>query len=374
MSSLVMLLLVGQILQEPFDDPKSLKSWERMDGAVTGDGPASKASIDSGALLLEVDLTTRRFLALTRTLPVGDARFVRCSARMKTEAVSPEKARYANCNLFIRFDERPLVGTRLLTGTNGWTRVARRLPVPEGSKAITIGCFLSMPGKTWFDDVRVEAVDPPSWKTAATKHYAYRYLPGDDVPEQARRYNEGSYEIVSKYFEVKAPVTVTYFKYPDLDVKEEYTGIRGNAHREGNEIHSIWASDRHEIVHILCVGWGDPPALLAEGIAVYLSGQWQNRTIPDAAREIGKAGRWVPLGEILDTGAFRRHSDLVTYPVSGAFVLWIAEEHGKEKLHRLYGALKNASATAQNRKALEEILGLSIAEADRALRSSLGLE
>lgn len=374
MSPLLLLLLAGQILHEPFDKPDSLERWERMDGAVTGDGPYSEASIDSGALLFEGDGTTRRWLALTRTVPLGDARWVRLSARLKTDGVAAEKAVYANCNLFFRFGDGPLVGTRCLTGTNDWTTVARRLPVPKGEKECTIGCFLSIPGRAWFDEVRIDAVAPPKWKTAKTKHYTYSWLPGDSILEHAREYNEGSYKIVSKYFGVTDPVVVTYFKYPDLDVKEEYTGIRGNAHRAGREIHSIWATDRHEIVHILCGGWGDPPALLGEGIAVYISGGWQNKTIPDAAREVARDGRWIPLAEILDTAAFRRHPDRDTYAISGAFVLWVADAHGKEKLRSLYGALKNGAPEAENRKAFEKVLGMDLAGADAKLRASLGVK
>ena len=374
MSTLMLLLLVGQILQEPFDDPASLDRWDRMDGATTGSGSTSEASCNSGALLLEGDRKTARWLALTRRAPLGAARWVRVSARMRTQEVSPDQAVYANCNLLIRFDDGGLVTTRLFTGTNDWTTVARRLPVPEGAKEITVGCFLSMPGRAWFDDIQVEAVDPPGWKTARTKHYVYRWLPGDEMPRRARRYNEASYEMVSKFFDLRKPVEVLFFKYPDLDVKEEYTGIRGNAHRNGREIHSIWESDRHEIVHVLCGGWGDPPAILGEGIAVYLSGGWQGKTLPDAAREVGRSGKWVSLGDLLSTRSFRRHSDLVTYPIGGVFVHWVSEGRGKKTLRRLYRALRHEGSDAENRKAFREILGLTLDEANAQLRSSLGLK
>lgn len=377
MSALLVILLAGQILSEPFDDPKALEKWDRMDGAVAGEGPYSKVSLDSGALLFECDAETHRWYALTRTVPLGGAKWVRVSGRIKTEGLAPDKAAYTNSNLILwmgKVGTGPLVGTRPIVEDSDWTTVARRLAVPEGATEITVGCFFSIPGRAWFDDVTVEAVEPPKWETAKTGHYTYRWLGADRVSEQAREYNEGSYEIMSKFFEVPAPVAVTYTKYPDLESKEEYTGIRGNAHRTGDEIHSIWATDRHEIVHVLCGGWGDPPAILGEGIAVYLSGEWQRLPLPDAARKVAEGDRWISPGEILDTRAFRRHPEEATYAISGAFVLWIVETHGKEALRKLYGTLRNDAPAEQNRQAFQEVLGVSIAEAESKFRSSLGLE
>ncbi|MCZ6601427.1 MAG: hypothetical protein O6952_00310, partial [Planctomycetota bacterium] len=270
-----------------------------------------------------------------------------------------------------RFGRRALQRTRVLSGTNDSLEVARRLEVPEGAEEITVGCFLSMPGKAWFDDVMIEAVEPPAWKTAETEHYRYHWLAGDAVWEQARKYNERSYVLVSEFFERRDPVKVAYYKYPDRDTKEEYTGNRGNAHIRGEDIHSIWPSDRHEIVHILCREWGDPPAILGEGIAVYLSGKWLGKSLKEAGREVAAGGKWVSIANLLDTGKFRSHSDLLTYPIAGSFVQWLVETRGKETLRKLYGGMKNTASSEDNRRAFKEVLGLSVENANLKLISTL---
>ncbi len=359
------------LLEERFEEPGALSRWTAVDGAWIGREPASRASLEGGALLLEADAGTRRWLSLERTVRTGDAKWVRLSARISTEGVDPSRARYANCNLYARFPGGPVQALRVFAGTNPWTSVARRLPVPAGADRVTASCFLSMPGRAWFDDVRVDAVDPPKWEEARAGRYVLRWLPGDRIPEEARRYNLESWRIVSEFLGVEGPSEIPYHKYPDVATKEEYTGRGGNAHVQGGEIHTIWPSDRHEIVHILARPWGDPPALLGEGLAVHLSGAWQGRPVPQAARAILAAGKWISLEDLLDTHAFRRKDDLVTYGIAGAFSLWVLEAHGKEKLKALFARLKVGAPVGENRRTFREILGLTPAEADARLRESL---
>ncbi len=365
------------LLAETFDDAGALERWQVVDGARTGDGPVSEASVKDGALELKGDASTRRWVALTKTVPTGGAKWVRISARIRTEGVAAGQGFHPNCNLYFRFGRGPIVASRVLLGDNGWTSVARRVPVPkEDGGDLTVGCILSMPGRAFFDEVRVEAVDPPAWEEARTEHYVFRWLPGDGgkgggVPEEARRRNEAQYKKAGELLGVTRDAPVIFYKYPDLDRKEEYMGLRGNAHAVGDEIHTIWSVDAHEIVHVLARPLGDPPALLGEGLAVHHSGAWQRKPLAEAARAVHAAGKWVPAGDILDSRAFRAQPDEVTYPLSAAFVGWVIETRGREAFFRLYAAHKNGATAAENRRVLEKELGLTLEEADGKLRESL---
>jgi hypothetical protein len=262
---------------------------------------------------------------------------------MRTEDVKPDGTRFFNCNLFARMGQ--LQGTRIMTGTNGWTDVARRWPVPEGVREATIGCFLSMPGRAWFDDVKLEAVEPPDWQTARTDHYDFRWLPGDSIPEEAQRFNEESYRTAAEFLGVKDGPRAVFTKYPDNATKQEYTGDGGDGHRRGVEIHKIWARDRHEIAHVLADAWGEPTPLLGEGLAVYLAG-WDNLPAGKAARKVLDEGKWISLDELAKS--FRAHPDAVSYPIAGAYVEWIEATRGREALKELYRSktpdLKDADA------------------------------
>src|SRR6185295_9666247 len=222
--------------------------------------------------------------------------WVRLHGRMRTEGVTP--GAHGDCNLYLKY-AGGLVPTRPLAGTNPWTDVGRRIELPPETTRVTVGLFLDAPGTAWFDDVRLEVTPPPAWTERADGHYLYRTLPGDEVPAEARAFDEESYRRVADYLGVPGPAVVTYWKYPDLAAKEELSGRAGNAHREGQAIHSIFATDRHEIVHVLADAWGDPPALLGEGLAVYLSGGWQGRPVKAYAAELMGKGAWVAPSSIL---------------------------------------------------------------------------
>ncbi|MBI2900581.1 MAG: hypothetical protein HYY17_10375 [Planctomycetes bacterium] len=364
---MILALLAQALLEEGFDGAKALQRWSLEEGARTGREPASTARIEDGALVLEADRSTRVWLSVEREVALEGARWIRVSARARAENVDPAEARFANCNLYARFPKGPVATTRILTGTTEWATYARRIEVPEGARTVVVGCFLSMPGRARFDDVRVDAVNPPKWNEGKAGRYVFRWFPGDDVPEKARRYNEESYRIVREFLGVEGPKEVFYFKYPDLDVKEEYTSHRGNAFATGNEIHTIWATDRHEIVHVLAREWGDPPPLLGEGLAVFLSGNWQGKPVERAAAEILSAGKWIALADLLDAREFRRRDDLVTYAIAGAFVKWITETLGREKLKALYGAVKPGSGLRE----FERALGMTLQEADAKVRTGI---
>ncbi len=371
--TLLLLTALAQVVifEEGFENPGALARWKAIDGARIGDDPPSRASIDGGALLLEADTGTLRWLSLERTAPLSGAKWMRVSARVRTEGVDPSGARYANCNLYVRFQGGPVTALRVFTGTNPWTVTARRLQVPAGAAEVTVGCFLSMPGRAWFDDARVEAVEPPRWEVERSGRYVYRWLAGDRVPEEARRYNMESWRLVSGFVGDEGPSEIPYYKYPDVAAKEEYSGRGGNAHVSGDEIHSIWPADRHEVVHIIARKWGDPPALLGEGLAVHLSGSWQGRPVAGAARKILEDGGWIPIDDLLDTRAFRTKDEVAAYGIAGAFSLWVAEAHGKEVLRTLYGRLRAAAPVEENRRMFRRIMGLSTADADERLRAAL---
>ena len=172
-----------------------------------------------------------------------------------------------------------------------------------------------------------------------------------------------------EFFGFAAPERVQFFRYPDLDAKEELTGVRGNAHVAQGAIHSIWPTDRHEIVHLIAGGWGDPPALLGEGIAVYLSGGWQGESVKGYAANLAAEGTWVGLDRLMTTAQFRSVGDLVAYAEGGAFAQWVEEVKGHDVLRQLFGALSNRAAPAANVAAFERVLSASVADVDAALRA-----
>ncbi len=242
-----------------------------------------------------------------------------------------------------------------------------RIELPQTATTVTVGLFLSVPGQAWFDDVRLEVTSPPPWSEQIHGRYRYLTLPGDELSKANKRYNAESYRLVSQFLGVSGPKQVSYYKYPDRAAKTELTGRVGNAYRDGDAIHTIWPVDRHEIVHVLADDWGQPPALLAEGLAVHLSGRWQGEPVRDYARKVANDGRWVPPTKLLSSRGFRLTPDLVSYAIAGAFVQWVLETYGKPTLRNLYGELRHGAPDEDNRRIVEQQLKTAMPKIDAHL-------
>jgi hypothetical protein len=361
---------VGALLDEHFDDP-GLHGWSLDVGASTGDGPTSDVRVEGGALRLSADATTRRFLSPVRTVDAAGARLIRVSIRMHTEDVSAVRARFVNCDAFVRFDHGPVTAvTPVFTGTVAWTAVRRVVRVPPGSRQMGIGVFLSMPGRAWFDDLRVESIED-EFIEQVSPHFRFEHLPGDAIAPALLRANDESWDRAAVFFGWSPEQPIVYWKYPNRDVLEEYTGVADNGIVIRGEIHTIWPAEPHELAHVFAARWGSPPALLGEGVGVYFSGQWQGKSISDAAREVVRSGAWVNPAELLDTVAFRAEPDLVSYAIAGAFVQWIDRARGRGVLRELYGRLKADAGARDNATVFESVAGVSLEEAGRELVASL---
>jgi hypothetical protein len=356
---------------EDFEHPAALEGWERIIGAVTGEGPESIARLEGGALRLEGEGRTKRWLALQRAVPVAGVSWLRLSGTVRTQGVVPAGALYVHCNLFARWGDGPVQATRVLLGDTPPTRLVRRLPVPEGATHVTVGCFLSVPGVAWFDDILVEAAPAPCWRETVLGHFRYHLPPGERLSPRAHAANERFHTRVRNFLGVEAPPVLDFFKYPDRATLEELTGFAGNAHVRGGAIHTVWPVDRHELVHLLARPWGEPPALLGEGLAVYLSGAWQGQPVLSYARALLTSGAWIPLGRLLDTRSFRLQPELSAYGIAGAFVQWLVERQGVDTLRTLYGRLRNEAPEAYNRLQLHQVVGSPIEALDVELRATL---
>lgn len=356
------------LLFETFDDDAALARWERTVGAYTGDAPESSAAIDGGALRLRGDAGTQRWLALERQVPAGGARFLLLSARMKT-ADGPPRERPLQELLRLRARRREGPPPRRARARGDERLDARGAPLPRpGGYARRGGRLLPLHAGDGLIRRR-----PPRAR-ARDRALRLRTPPRRRDPRAGAPLQRGVLRDAPRLLRARPRGADRLLQVPGRGGEEGLHGPRRQPARGRRDArdHSLWASDRHEVVHLFAPAWGDPPALLGEGIAVHLSGAWQRRPVAAAAHGVLDAGKWTPLAEILDTAAFRTRPDEATYPVAGALVEWLLASQGKEKLRAAYGALKNGATLDANRAAFEAAFGFSIEEADRRLREHLG--
>lgn len=353
------------LLVERFEATTLPAGWKTEIGAQVGGGKQNEATVESGTLVLRADKGTKRFTAVSRTLDMRGVSWIRVSLRQRSENVDPTAARYQNANAFVQFEGGPVQGLRLMTGTNDWTNITRTFAVPADVRDVKVGLFLSMPGMAAFDDLLVEPVELEANKLRRGP-FTYHWFGRDGFTEEHLETNDNDHARIAAFLEVPLDTPVEFWRYANLDAIEEFTGRRGNGHADGNAVHTIWRTEAHELTHVLARPWGNPVPLLGEGLAVHMSGAWQGKDIRLAARGAGAASPAVTLASLVDPVAFRAVPEDTGYAIAGAFAGWVIETKGKDALKAMYGKAGDPK-TAQ--AAIEAALGMSLADADKAIRA-----
>jgi hypothetical protein len=134
---------------------------------------------------------------------------------------------------------------------------------------------------------------------------------------------------------------VTYL-WSDRATKAKFTGDSGNGESIDNVVHAIYndevsALGPHEYVHAIANARlpSSSDALLMEGLAVMIQGQWQGQSLDDAVAALHAQGKLVGLKQL---ASFRSIDDNISYPIAGHFVRFLVTRFGIDKIKALYGA------------------------------------
>jgi len=369
--------------------------WHTEVGACSGDvGTTSRRGLDrerphagASSLLLAGDETTCEWLAVHYgKLPVTDRHRYRLSGWMRTEEVRQEGQQYLNCNLYVRFENStgqtivaeggyPVVGTAPLVGTCDWTFVQTTVTVPRSARMATVACFLSCSGKAWFDDIQFQRVQPGNWRNRRHGVFVYYWEGASEPPATAFDANQKQFVHLVDVLQVTPPDSIPYFRYSSVARKQQLTGVGGNAHVETDgSIHSIHWWDRHEMTHILTSGWGPGTALLAEGLAVYYSGAWQNRPVANWIREFVASDQLLSIPELTATTTFRDLPESITYPESASFVSYLLDQFGIEPFRDLYGRVTPATTGAEFAKEFQVVYDQDLDSCESQWRRTVSTE
>jgi hypothetical protein len=207
-----------------------------------------------------------------------------------------------------------------------------------------------------------------------TASYSFRYAPGDRVDAA---WQEAYNSWVIAALDIAPPRRVIYNKYFSRTHMGDLTGdynTNGFADSSSFTIHTLWALDNHEVVHVYSALFGTPPALFNEGIAVAhqtdpvrgdLTPRWSGLALHDWARRFRRQGTLLQLGNLLASSDFRRFDPNVTYPQSGSFVLYLLDHYGLERLKGFFRDSNPLEPPASVRRRFESFYGLSIDAAER---------
>jgi len=223
----------------------------------------------------------------------------------------------------------------------------------------------------WDEDSRAEwdAWVESQWSIASENHVFF-YEPVGEASEDMDwlpSWQEERYQDILNTLQLEAlEYPIHTYLYPDNDTKGEITGSSGNAHANypNFEVHEVYgdgtfAIGAHEDVHVVAWHrWGEAgSALLGEGLAVAVDGDWWGIPLTDWMITFRDEGTLPPLEDLIDD--FWSFDDTVTYPVAGHFVDFLLDGWGVDSVRAAY-------LRSDLDQAFKDELGMSVAELEEA--------
>ncbi len=228
-----------------------------------------------------------------------------------------------------------------------------------------------------------EGLTLPKMQKRRTEHFDIYYFTGSTAEKEAdsiAEAKERGYAAICKFLGQESDVRIRLILFEDQKTKFLKTGHQGMGWAYGQTIVEVYnQKDRldpnHETTHVLMGPHGNPPALLNEGFAVYMSERLGapalehlgggTASIYERVRNLKRSGEWIGLEELLtytEIGSEASRSR-VSYAEAGAFVKFLIDRFGKEKFLEVYTSLQNSDdphVHRQNRTALERVYGHSL--------------
>jgi hypothetical protein len=173
--------------------------------------------------------------------------------------------------------------------------------------------------------------------------YRYHYAAGDRVDSD---WQETYHAWAIARLGLQMPQKIEYFKYRSRQEMGDHTGnynTNGFAEPARFEIHTLWPTDNHEVVHIYTALVGRPSDFFNEGIAVAFQTNppagdydavFNGQQVHQACREYLQLGTLVvPLDRAVRTNDFRAIGDQVlSYREAGSFVRFAIDTYGIQRV------------------------------------------
>ena len=326
--------------------------WILSEGARTTGRRASVVAVRADvaiegqhSLYLRGDRRTGRWQALlSPPVPVQPGEALRLSGFMRAHDLKRERHQFQSCGIGLIF--RDALGAALLLagspeeheGTHEWRPLSTVATAPEGAVDVQAMVFCAMSGEAWLDNLSLVHLPPLPWRVTETERMIFYDQEAAPVTAAHRATTLANLDAIEDTLGLRLPHRVHLYRYQDRAQKTLHTGIDGNAHATPpDQIHTIWSTDHHELVHLVAhVGGPAHSPLLGEGLAEGLDSDWNGQPFTYWIDQLVAEGR-LPALESIDTAAeFRAHSSLVTYPIAGSFVHFLINRSGLEAFQQVY--------------------------------------
>ncbi len=187
------------------------------------------------------------------------------------------------------------------------------------------------------------------WERKETQHYVFYYhkysLAEKDITSIVD-IQEKCFNHICKVLHVKMDRKINYFL---CESPEEVGKLYGDndpsngAVRFPDTIYAVYNEDVkcdgfHEDVHLIAYNTlGNPPqALLREGLAMFFDKVWWGIPNEVWVQAFLKTGLYKPISLLKGNQEFFRYSEIITYPIAGAFVAYLVSVFGIKKFKKFY--------------------------------------
>lgn len=232
----------------------------------------------------------------------------------------------------------------------------------------------------WVKTYRHGARIPP-FEVVSTEHFVFYVLPDSPAKRdietiQSRR--EQCMKEICAFLGVSLDEPINFFLFPDAPSKRWCMLHQGDGLAFDTTIAEIYSEDTHvdpahELTHIVASQIGHPPALLNEGLAVYMQAghKWNDENVDVTAGELLREGKLAPLTELIKRTEIGSRPDdgEVAYPQSASFVKFLIDRYGRGQFLKLYGNL-NTSAE-DNVSRFRNVMGVELESAEQEWREAL---
>ena len=217
---------------------------------------------------------------------------------------------------------------------------------------------------------------------AETASFRYHYATGDSVDAG---WQETYHAWATAKLGVQISQKIDYYKYQSRQAMGDHTGnynTNGFAEPGRFEIHTLWPTDNHEVVHIYTALVGRPSDFFNEGIAVAFqtnpsAGSFESAfnglPVHQACQQYLQSGVLVlPLDRVAPTPNFRAITDdVLSYREAGSFVRFLMDTYGTSRVLEFFRASGREDSLATIKQRFAATIGVSLESAESAWTSML---
>jgi hypothetical protein len=211
---------------------------------------------------------------------------------------------------------------------------------------------------------------------AESANYRYYYGSGDHVDSD---WQERYHAWATAQLGILLPQKISYYKYVSRQDMGDRTGrynTNAFALPETFEIHTLWPTDNHEVVHVYTSLFGRPSSFFNEGMAVAfqvdpVTGDFVSRfngvAVHDACRQYLQSGTLVlPLDRIIQGSDLGTVSDSVlAYREAGSFVRFTLDQYGLPKMMQFFRTSPSTESAASLKAHFQSALGIPLDQVEQ---------